>query len=141
MGLVQGDEIEVLAVEHSNHALRFTPQIGARMPLHSFAGGKALLTKMSPDDLADYFARAQRIRFTDKTLVGEAELRAEIERSQSRGYTISLEEHSLGVDSVAVALDEAHSLSVAIPSSRFDPEMQARTVAALGQATATLAVA
>src|ERR1041385_136529 len=38
----QGDEIEVLAVEHSNHELRFTPQIGARMPLHSFGGGKAL---------------------------------------------------------------------------------------------------
>ena len=136
----QGDEIEVLAVEHSKHELRFTPQIGARMPLHSFGGGKALLARMSEAELAAYFARASRLRFTDRTIVEEPALRREIERCRERGYAISLEEHSLGVNSVAVALDDAHSLSVAIPSPRFDEAMQQRTIAALGQAAGAVNV-
>ena len=134
----QGDEIEVLVVEHSNHALRFTPQIGARMPLHSFAGGKALLAKMSPDDLAAYFARAQRVRFTDKTLVGEAELRAEIERSQVRGYALSLEEHSLGVDSVAAACPSAATVRACISASNRGEGMATDRLWASSSATATL---
>ena len=135
----QGDEIEVLAVEHSNHELRFTPQVGARMPLHSFSGGKALLVQMDPPALADYFARAPRLRFTERTIVEEAALRQEIERSRERGYALSLEEHSLGVVGVAVALDDAHSLSVAIPTPRFDAESERRAIVGLKQAYAAVA--
>ena len=134
----QGDEIEVLEVEHSSHELRFTPQEGARMPLHSFAGGKALLTRMGPDALAAYFARAPRLRFTERTLVDELALRQEIERSRERGYAISREEHSLGVVGVAVPLDDVHSLSVAVPSPRFDAEIEQRIIAALEQAAAAV---
>ena len=130
----QGDEIEVLAVEHSNHELRFTPQIGARMPLHSFSGGKALLTRMNEDELSAYFSRAPRLRFTEHTIVDEADMRRDISRSIQRGYAISQEEHSLGVVGVAVALDDAHSLSIAVPSPRFDDELKARAIAALEQA-------
>jgi IclR family acetate operon transcriptional repressor len=134
----QGDEIEVLEVEHSNHELRFTPQIGARMPLHSFAGGKALLAQMDEAELAAYFARSTRLRFTEHTLTGETELRREIEGSRGDGIAIAREEHSPGVMSVGVALDDLHSLSVAIPSPRFDAEVERRTIAALKQAAATV---
>ena len=91
------DEIETLEVEHSSHELRFTLQRGVRMPLHSFAGGKALLARMAPDELAAYFERGKRARFTDNTLVGEAALRSDFERCRKAGYAISREEHSLGV--------------------------------------------
>jgi len=131
----QGDEIEVLEVEHSNHELRFTPQRGARMPLHSFSGGKVLLAQMDEAALTAYFARAPRLRFTDRTIVDEAPLREEIARSRAQGFAISREEHSLGVVGVAVALDPTHSLSVAIPSPRFDDEIEQRTIAALKQAS------
>jgi IclR family acetate operon transcriptional repressor len=133
----RGDEIEVLEVEHSNHELRFTPQIGARMPLHSFAGGKALLTRMDEAELAAYFARSTRLRFTDHTLTGEDELRRDI-RSRGDGVAIAREEHSPGVMSIGVALDDLHSLSVAIPSPRFDAEVEGRTIAALKQAAETV---
>lgn len=134
----QGDEIEVLEVEHSSHELRFTPQIGARMPLHSFAGGKALLTRMDEAELTAYFARSTRLRFTDHTLTGERELRRDIGDSRTNGVAVAREEHSPGVMSIGVALDDLHSLSVAIPSPRFDAEVERRTIAALKQAAQTV---
>ena len=135
----RGDEIEVVDVEHSTHELRFTPQQGSRMPLHCFAGGKALLARLDEDQLAAYFARGPRLRFTDRTIVDERELRRDLERSHARGYAISEDEHTIGVVAVGVALDDQHSLSIAIPSPRFDDEMQRRTIEALGQARTVLA--
>lgn len=130
----RGHEIEVLEVELSTHDLRFTPQKGQRMPLHSFAGGKALLARLTPPELDAYFREAQRTRFTDLTITDETALRREIAQCRARGYAVSLEEHSIGVNGVAVALDDAHSVSVAIPSPRFSDDVERRTIAALKDA-------
>jgi len=135
----RGHEIEVLEVELSTHDLRFTPQKGQRMPLHSFAGGKALLARLSADEVEAYLTEAPRARFTDKTIADAAPLRREIGLCRSRGYAVSLEEHSAGVDGVAVAIDDAHSISIAIPAARFSGDVEHRTSAALKDAAAGLA--
>jgi len=116
----RGTDVEVLDVEASSHALRFTPQKGMRVPLHSFASGKALLAALPPDLLDEYFATAPRIRFTPYTLVEEQSLRDDLKRTRDRGYALSREEHTIGVMGIGVALDRQHSLSVGIPSPRFD---------------------
>jgi len=134
----RGYEIEVLDVELSTHDLRFTPQKGQRMPLHSFSGGKALLARMPPEELDAYFRESERARFTEHTITDEAALRAEIADCRAKGSAVSLEEHSVGVNGVAVALDDAHSISIAMPSPRFSPEIEERTIAALKDATAGL---
>ncbi len=130
----RGHEIEVLEVELSTHDLRFTPQKGQRMPLHSFAGGKALLAQLPAAEFDAYLAEAPRARFTDRTLTDAAPLRREIAQCCSRGYAVSLEEHSVGVDGVAVAIDDAHSISIAIPTARFSDDVEHRTSAALKDA-------
>ncbi len=134
----QNDEIEMLEMELCSHDLRFTPQRGQRMPLHSFAGGKILLAQMGPQDFDAYLARGPRLRFTERTIVEDGDLRQEIEHCRERGYAVSDEEHSIGVVSLAVALDDTHSLSVAIPSPRFDDAIESRIITALGQASAAL---
>ena len=134
----RGHEIEVLEVELSTHDLRFTPQKGQRMPLHSFAGGKILLARMAPADLDAYFAEARRLPFTERTLTGQPALRRDIALCRSRGYAISLEEHSLGVNGLAVAINDDNSLSVAIPSARFSEDVETRTIAALKDAAERL---
>ncbi len=135
-----GDDIEVIDVELSNHALRFTPQRGLRVPLHSFAAGKAILATLEPRDLAAYFAHGERQPFTPSTIVEEEPLRRDLELARERGYAFSREEHTIGVIGLGVALDAFHSISVAIPSPRFDIEIEGRTVAALQQAVAAAGV-
>ena len=139
MNSLSDAQSEVLDVVHSSHELRFTPAVGSRMPLHSFAGGKALLARLDRTGLAAYLARGPRTRFNEHTLVEDAELRADIERSRARGFAVSHEEHSLGVIGVAVALDDLHSLWVAIPTPRFDAEVENRAVAALQEAAEAVA--
>ena len=134
----RGYEIEVVEVELSTHDLRFTPNPGQRMPLHSFAGGKALLARMPPEELDAYFREATRARFTDHTICEEADLRAEIADCRAKGSAVSLEEHSVGVNGVAVAIDDTHSISIAMPSPRFSPEIEERTIAALKDAATGL---
>ncbi|WEX10529.1 IclR family transcriptional regulator [Chelativorans sp. AA-79] len=113
-------DVEVVDVALSSHALRFTPQKGMRVPLHSFASGKALLSTLPQDLLDEYLATVPRARFTPYTLVDEQSLREDLKRTRDRGYALSREEHTIGVMGIGVALDGQHSLSVAIPSPRFD---------------------
>lgn len=134
----QGHDIEATAVEMSEHVLRFTPERGLRLPLHSFAAGKSLLAAFDDEALTAYFAGEGRPRFTAHTLVDEADLRRDLERTRERGYALSKEEHTVGVIGISVALDDTHSLSVAIPSPRFSEELESRTAAALRNAAAEI---
>ncbi|WP_205602430.1 IclR family transcriptional regulator [Chelativorans alearense] len=116
----RGNDVEVVDVELSAHPLRFTPQKGMRVPLHSFASGKALLAALPQDLLDECLAAMPRARFTPYTLVDEESLREDLKRTADRGYALSREEHTIGVMGIGVALDSRYSLSVAIPSPRFD---------------------
>jgi IclR family acetate operon transcriptional repressor len=116
----RGVEIEAIEIELSSQLLRFTPEKGMRVPLHSFAGGKALLAKMPAAELDAYFAASIRTRFTPVTLVDEAALRRDIVETRKRGYAIAREEHTAGIVGMGIAADDRHSLSVAVPTARFD---------------------
>lgn len=134
----RGDEIEVVDVEVSKHILRFTPQKGLRVPLHSFAAGKALLAALPVRALDAYLDGSARASFTGETLADAAALRRDLAVSRERGYALSREEHTAGVIGIGMALDDTLSMSVAIPSPRFDEAAEARTVAALRQVATRL---
>lgn len=127
-------EIEATEIELSSQLLRFTPEKGMRVPLHAFAAGKALLAKMSAADLGGYFAGTARTRFTATTLVDEAALRRDIAETRRRGYAISREEHTAGIVGMGVADDDKISLSVAVPTARFDAAFEKLAARALLEA-------
>jgi IclR family acetate operon transcriptional repressor len=135
----RGNEIEAIEVELSSQLLRFTPEKGMRVPLHSFAGGKALLANLSAAELDAYFATSTRTRFTAATLVDEADLRRDIAETRRRGYAVSLEEHTLGIVGMGVAADDRFSLSVAVPTARFDSAFEKLAARALLEAAPVLA--
>lgn len=135
----RGDEIEATDIELSSQLLRFTPEKGMRVPLHCFAAGKALLAKMAPADLDAYFATSVRVRFSPATLVDEAALRKDIAETRERGYAISREEHTVGIVGMGVAGDDQVSLSVAVPTARFDAAFEKLAARALLEAANVLA--
>jgi IclR family acetate operon transcriptional repressor len=134
----RGNEIEAIEVELSSQLLRFTPEKGLRVPLHSFAAGKALLANMSAADLDTYFATSTRTRFTPATLVDEAGLRRDIAETRKRGYAISLEEHTTGIVGMGIAADDQFSISVAVPTARFDADFETLAAKALLEAAKAL---
>lgn len=82
---------------------------GGRGPMHATGVGKALLATRDDLWLREFFERPLE-RETAHTIVDEAELRAELAETRSRGYARTREEMTLGNISVAVALPQVDGL-------------------------------
>jgi IclR family acetate operon transcriptional repressor len=134
----RGNEVEAMEVELSSQLLRFTPEKGMRVPLHCFAAGKALLANMSAETLDAYFATSTRTRFTAATLVDEEALRQDLLQTRKRGHSIAREEHTPGIVGMGVAADDEFSLSVAVPTARFDAAFQSLAAKVLLEAAKAL---
>jgi IclR family acetate operon transcriptional repressor len=83
-------------------------------------------------------------RFTDKTIVDPAKLRAELARVRERGWAVDDEEHTVGMRCVAATIHNEHGeviagVSLSGPSVRVTEtrlgELGARVVQAANQIT------
>jgi len=138
-----GWEVEALVTEASGQALRYAIEPGERKPLHSLAGGKAILAMLGADELERYFAECARPRFTEHTVVDEAALRAELEQVRRDGLAVAREENTRGISGLACpAWHEGKpvgAFAIALPTVRFDEALVARARTALNRAAASLA--
>ena len=99
----------------------------------------ALLARMPPaefDHLSPARPRAQLLHRPHHLRGGAAT--AQVAHCRERSCAVSLEEHSIGVNGVAVAIDDLHSVSIAIPSPRFSPDVERHTIKALEDAAVGL---
>ena len=89
-----GWQVEALATESSEQALRYAVPTGNRLPMHALASGKALLAALPENELDRYFAETTRDKFTEATITGEKALR--VSKSLMRVRTASLQ-RTLGI--------------------------------------------
>lgn len=124
--------LEALVTETSEHALRYAVPPGSHAAMHSLAAGKALLATLDEERLAEYFAQTRLEAFTDRTITSERALRKELMAVRKTGIARTSGEYTPGI----VALGRAATLggevvgafSVAIPTVRFDAEMERRVI-------------
>lgn len=102
--------------------LRVVAHMGARLPLHCTASGKALLAVLTaaevsqilPDELPPY---------TPNTTTSLVELHRELERVRQEGVAYDCEEYVMGVCAVATPVRDAvgavGALTVEVPVARF----------------------
>lgn len=138
----QGWEVEALVTESSDHALRYAVQMGTRTPLHGFAAGKAILAAMPDIEFATYLHETSRRAFTPTTITAAKDLRREIAAIRSTGIARTREEHTAGIQGIgrAVTIDGATigAFSVAVPSVRFDADVERRATELLTKTCALL---
>ena len=136
-----GWDMEAIATETSDQALRYAVPTGTRLPMHAFASGKAMLGALSDEELDRYFAESERGKFTPLTVTSEAALRKQIMQIRKTGFAMTADEFSLGIRGVgrALALDGevVGALSVAIPQPRYSDDVE-RKVMDLLERTAAL---
>lgn len=82
--------ITFLAVPRSEDHI--SHQIGPRVPAYCSGIGKALLANLDPARLKDYLKDVELQRHTRATLTSREALRADLEATRERGYSISREE-------------------------------------------------
>ncbi len=138
-------DVEAIVTETSEQALRYAVPTGARLPMHAFASGKALLASLSDEELDRYFAESERARFTPATVTTEKALRREIAQIRSSGFALTDEEFSLGIRGigrvVTIGGEAVGALSCAIPKARFDEAMQRRAMDLLERTSGLLETA
>lgn len=133
----QGQELVALVSEAGQQALGYTMRIGQRGPLHAFAAGKAILADLPRAEQEAYLSQRELRRFTPHTLSSRTALRRDLALTRSRGYALSVDEHTLGLTSIAVPVEldsgRPGAISIAMPSVRCDEATFARALDLLRQ--------
>ncbi len=115
-GVLDGDQAGYVAKVESGHAIRMSSHVGWRGPLHATGIGKALLAASGPDLLAR-IAATPLLRYTDRTIVEAATLKADILKARKRGYAVDNEELIDGLVCVAAPVRAGGRLVGAISVS------------------------
>lgn len=144
LGTLEGRDVLYLAVRRSPHPLAMRSAVGARIPAHASAMGKALLATLSDDAIRERMTDPL-IRLARNTHTDIDALLADIAVIRTRGYAVELEEATDGIGCIAIAVETSAptqlALSTSFPLMRHTSEMEQPMVAALDAAQKHLAAA
>jgi DNA-binding IclR family transcriptional regulator len=105
-----------------SHRLRAVSAVGDIFPLHCTANGKAVLAQLANDEL-QFVLKQQHVRYTPHTITSSSELLRTINETRERGIAVDLEEHTMGICAVGVAVrdkaNQFYAVSVPVPTVRF----------------------
>ena len=137
--LVGGDAVNVAQATGTGSVAVRDQFVGQRTPAHATSSGKVLLAFGSEDDLLRAAARLER--FSERTIVTEDGLRAEMARVRGRGWASALAEWQEYTNAVAVPVLASDgsivaALSVTAPAFRM-PESGLAELAAELESFAT----
>jgi DNA-binding IclR family transcriptional regulator len=114
----------------SPRQVRMTVQVGRPYPLYAGASGKAILTAMDPESLAQYLAKVRLTRLTPKSPASRDALLSSLEQARTQGYVVTVAERDPEAYSVAAPLlgrtGVLGSIAICGPASRFAPAESAR---------------
>jgi DNA-binding IclR family transcriptional regulator len=129
------DDGHVLFIDHhtARRDLRVVAEIGARLPLHSTASGKALLAALAPDEVNRLLPK-RLTRATANTITNRRALLAELAQAGATGLAYDREEQTAGIaaigTAVRVGVGGLVAITVVLPVARLALE-EKHIVAAL----------
>jgi DNA-binding IclR family transcriptional regulator len=123
---LNGTQVVYLAQVEGSRAVRMFTEVGATLPAHATAAGKAILAFRPEAEVQRRYAKAGAAleRLTPRTIATVEVLLPELERVRRRGYAIDEEEREEGVSCVAAPIlgpDGAASAAISVsgPSARI----------------------
>ncbi len=131
MLLMDGSQIvyvDKIEIQYKPGALRCSSFIGMHTDIHSTASGKVLLSNLEAEAAEKILAQINFTPTTAQTITDMTQFKTELELTKQRGYGLDLQEHSLGLQCVAVPVLDLHghcvaAISVSSPVSSVNQEM------------------
>jgi IclR family transcriptional regulator, pca regulon regulatory protein len=111
--VLDGLDIVYVARAATKRIMTISLSVGTRLPAYATSMGRVLLAALRDDQLESYLDTARLARLTDRTIVDRDRLRAEVERTRTRGWCLVDQELEDGVRSIAVPVHDANSRVVA----------------------------
>jgi len=138
LGRREQNAVVYLHICESRQTVRYSAQVGDLKPLHSSAIGKVVLANIPRDERLKFLQSLARPRVTANTLCAAADLAADTEAGELRGYQLTRGENVADVMAMArpvVLGGDLFGLCVAGPMHRMST-MHARHAKALKRALA-----
>jgi DNA-binding IclR family transcriptional regulator len=122
--VIERSNIVYLDQVEGSRSVRMHAPIGATVPAHAAASGKAMIAFMPPKLISEILGPEPFDQVTLHTITGLEALGEELARIRRRGYAIDNEEHEPGVGCVAAPIFNHDAgvlaaLSVSAPSARI----------------------
>jgi IclR family transcriptional regulator, acetate operon repressor len=129
-----GSEIEVLASEEGNQAVRVAGlQRGGHGHAHARASGKLLLALADERRRATYLDTHDLVALSEHTITDRADLERELDRIRHEGHSVDDQEFTIGVGCVAAPIvfdgQVIGAYTVSAPIDRFYDNREALTAA------------
>lgn len=126
LAVPSGTEVIYIAKIESKHTLRMFSHIGARLPMHCTALGKAILAFSDKSTVSQVVGKSLISR-TPYSIVSSEALEKELALIRSQGYAIDNEENELGIRCVGAPIFDytgkpVGAISISAPSDRMDTE-------------------
>lgn len=133
LGMRVGARIAFAEVIESSRGVRYSAAVGDTHPLHASAMGKAILSRLAPNEYAAALADIRFTRVTGATLTSRSAFERDLRASIARGWFENRGENAADILAVAVPIrvdDQLYAIAVAGPLSRVDRALE-RNVKAL----------
>ena len=121
------DDTDILYVARSQtrRLMTLAVTVGSRLPAHATSKGRVLLAFLPEPELEAYFARRAMARYTEQTVVDEAELRDILADVRREGFAVVDQQLEEGLSSVAAPIIDASgrvsaALSLCAHAGRVD---------------------
>jgi DNA-binding IclR family transcriptional regulator len=124
LALLDGNKLVFVDQIVGGHRLKAESGIGVSFSLHSTAPGKAMLAAMTDAELLALHPKMSLARMTQNTVTTWEGLTNEISSIRQSGIAADVEENSMGICAVSMALSlpggDIAAISVPVPTQRFE---------------------
>jgi IclR family acetate operon transcriptional repressor len=111
--LLQGNEVVCAEAVCSTNTIRFMPEKGRAVSLHTSALGRAVLAFLPETFLARYLRRPGLHAMTPYTVTDPRKIRGILAQIRAQGWAVSFQQNLLGARGVAVPVFDHQDLAVA----------------------------
>jgi DNA-binding IclR family transcriptional regulator len=127
---------ERLVIEVAQQPGSLTPYYGAWLkgPLHATAGGKALLLSLESEQRQAMVGHGPYAPVTPNSIITWEALQQDLSLAAERGYTVSREEHRIGITNIATLLQRWNGASPGcLTVTARSQDMDDSAIAAVGE--------
>jgi len=120
LAVLDGDDIVMLTCREGTLPIRFVWQVGDRLPCHTTAMGKAILTYLSAEEIDARLGKGKKLRaLTKNSIRTRDKLDRELEEARKRGWAMAREESHAGLTAVGSAVVDGQGCPIAAISISY----------------------
>ena len=104
LGVLDRDQLLYVEILEGLRSIRMNATVNTYAPLHCTSMGKAILSRLNPEDLKRIYSQRLLTRFTPKTITSIGRLERHLAEIRTRGYATDDEETEEGARCVGAAI-------------------------------------